>query len=228
MANRIDHDLIGRRCIARCTKPSRRHAKNLTAFERATACRYSIVVTNIPAAGGIPGVLGSHHAQFTDVLHREHAIVEDQVRTNKAMGLQNLPLKAWVVNCGWVLAANIAADLSAWCHLLGLYNQDDLKDAEPGTLRPAVGADRPPGPPRPCSRAEDQPDPAVESDVPGLLAAAMRPARTCLTSHSVPATRKGARPGAVGAEAAPSTSGAATPPSGPANQTPQPKTGTIR
>ena len=69
----------GLRWIVRRTRPSRRQAKNLTAFERATGWRYSIIVTNIPAAGGVPGVPGSHHAQFTDVLHREHAIVEDQV-----------------------------------------------------------------------------------------------------------------------------------------------------
>src|SRR6266849_3089536 len=125
----------GLRWIVRRTKPSRRQAKNLTALERATGWRYSIIVTNIPAAGGVPGVPGSHHAQFIDVLHREHAVVEDQVRTNKAMGLRNLPSKTWVVNCGWVLAANIAADLSAWCRLLGLYDCDDLKDAEPDTLR---------------------------------------------------------------------------------------------
>ena len=67
----------GLRWIVRRTKPSRRQAKNLTAFERATGWRYSIIVTNIPAAGGIPGVPGSHHPQFTDVLHREHAVVED-------------------------------------------------------------------------------------------------------------------------------------------------------
>ena len=78
---------------------------------------------------------GSHHPQFIDVLHREHAVVEDRVRTNKAMGLRNLPSKTWQVNCGWVLAANLAADLSAWCRLLGLYDQEDLKDAEPDTLR---------------------------------------------------------------------------------------------
>ena len=125
----------GLRWIARRTKPSRRQAKNLTAFERATGWRYSIIVTNIPVAGGIGGVPGSHHAQFIDVLHREHAVVEDQVRTNKAMGLRNLPSKTWMVNCGWVLAANIAADLSAWCRLLGLYDCGDLKDAEPDTLR---------------------------------------------------------------------------------------------
>ena len=101
----------------------------------ATGWRYSIIVTNIPAARGIPGVPGSHHAQFTDVLHRQHAVVEDGVRTAKSMGLRNLPSKTWVVNCGWVLAANLAADLAAWCRLLGLYDCDDLKDAEPDTLR---------------------------------------------------------------------------------------------
>ena len=125
----------GLRWIVRRTKPSRRQARNLTAFEKATGWRYSIIVTNIPAAGGIRGVPGSHHAQFIDVLHREHAVVEDGVRTNKSMGLRNLPSKTWVVNCGWVLAANIAADLAAWCRLLGLYDWDDLKDAEPDTLR---------------------------------------------------------------------------------------------
>jgi hypothetical protein len=124
----------GLRWIVRRTRPSRRQMKNLTAFERATGWRYSIIVTSIPGAG-IPGVPGSHHAQFIDVLHREHAIVEDGVRTAKAMGLRNLPSKTWIVNCGWVLAANVAADLSAWCRLLGLYDQDDLKDAEPDTLR---------------------------------------------------------------------------------------------
>ena len=52
----------GLRWIVRRTKPSRRQARNLTALERATRWRYSIIVTNIPAARGIPGVPGSHHA----------------------------------------------------------------------------------------------------------------------------------------------------------------------
>jgi Transposase DDE domain group 1 len=125
----------GLRWIVRRTKPSRRQARNLTAYEKATGWRYSIICTNIPAAGGIGGVPGSHHAQFIDVLHRGHAVVEDGVRTAKSMGLRNLPSKTWVVNCGWVLAANIAADLAAWIRLLGLYDCDDLKDAEPDTLR---------------------------------------------------------------------------------------------
>jgi hypothetical protein len=38
----------GLRWIVRRTRPSRRQARNLTAFERATGWRYSIIVTNIP------------------------------------------------------------------------------------------------------------------------------------------------------------------------------------
>jgi hypothetical protein len=124
----------GLRWTVRRTRPSRRQAKNLTAFERATGWRYFIIVTNIPGTG-ITDVPGTHHPQFTGVLHREHAVVEDQVRTNKAMGLRTLPSKTWQVNCGWVLAANIAAGLAAWCRLPGLYDCGELKDAEPDTLR---------------------------------------------------------------------------------------------
>ncbi len=125
----------GLRWIARRVKPSRRHLKNLTAYEKKTGWKYSITCTNIPDTG-IEGVPGSHHPQYVDVLHRDHATVEtDGVRTAKAMGLRNLPSKTWQVNKGWVLAANIAADLTAWARLLGLHDIGDLKDAEPDTLR---------------------------------------------------------------------------------------------
>jgi Transposase DDE domain group 1 len=70
------------------------------------------------------------------VLHRQHAVVETGgVETAKAMGLRNLPSKTWQVNAGWVLAANLAADLTAWARLLGFHDQPGLRDAEPGTLR---------------------------------------------------------------------------------------------
>jgi hypothetical protein len=124
----------GLRWIIRRVKPSRRHLKNLTSYEKETGRKYSITCTNIPEEG-IEGVPGSRHAQFIDVLHRQHAVVEDGVRTGKAAGLRNLPSKSWRVNCGWVVAANIAADLQAWCRLLGLHDIADLKDAEPDTLR---------------------------------------------------------------------------------------------
>ena len=79
---------------------------------------------------------GSHHPQYIDVAHREHAVVETAgVRTAKAMGLRTLPSKSWQVNKGWVIAAGIAADLAAWTRLLGLCDDAGLKDADPDTLR---------------------------------------------------------------------------------------------
>ena len=125
----------GLRWIARRVKPSRRHLRNLTDYEKKTGWKYSITCTNIPDAG-ITGVPGSHHPQYIDTVHREHAAVETAgVRTAKAMGLRNLPSKTWQVNCGWVIAANIAADLTAWTRLLGHCDDPDLRDADPDTLR---------------------------------------------------------------------------------------------
>ena len=81
----------GLRWIARRVKPSRRQMPNLTAYEKKTGWRYSIICTNIPH-DGIGGVTGSHHPQYIDTVHREHAVVETGgVRTAKAMGLRNLP-----------------------------------------------------------------------------------------------------------------------------------------
>ena len=125
----------GLRWIVRRVKPSRRQMRNLTAYEKKTGWRYSVTCTNIPDSG-IGGVPGSHHPQYIDVLHREHACVETAgVRTAKAMGLRALPSKTWQVNRGWVTAANIAADLAAWTRLLGCRDEDDLRDADPDTLR---------------------------------------------------------------------------------------------
>jgi hypothetical protein len=47
----------------------------------------------------------------------------------------------------------------------------------------------------------------MEGRVPHLLAAALRPVSTSLTSRTTPATRKEAQPGAVGAGAYPGTPG---------------------
>jgi hypothetical protein len=125
----------GLRWIVRRVKPSRRQMRNLTAYEKQTGWRYSIICTNIPDSG-ISGVPGSHHPQYIDVVHREHAVVETSgVRTAKAMGLRGLPSKSWQVNCGWVIAANIAADLAAWTRLLGFCDDRELREADPDTLR---------------------------------------------------------------------------------------------
>lgn len=124
----------GLRWVIRRVRQSRRHLKKLTACEKEAGWKYSIICTSIPEEG-TENVPGSRHAQLIGVLHRQHAVVEDGVRPGKAAGLRNLPSKSWRVNCGWTVAANIAADLQAWCRLLGLHDIDGLKDAEPDTLR---------------------------------------------------------------------------------------------
>ena len=59
--------------------------RNLTDYEKKTGWRYSITCTNIPDSG-MGGVPGSHHPQYVDVVHREHACVETAgVRTAKAI-----------------------------------------------------------------------------------------------------------------------------------------------
>jgi hypothetical protein len=68
------------RLIARRTHSTERHKAKLTAFERATGWRYAIVATNLDRIRGVPG---SHHPQWIDILHPQHACVEDRVRTNK-------------------------------------------------------------------------------------------------------------------------------------------------
>ncbi|MFD3498485.1 transposase [Streptomyces sp. NPDC058678] len=118
----------GMRLIARRVRPTRRHLKKLTRFETKTGWRYCITANNIRHMWSIAG---SRHSQFLDVLHRSHASMEDRVRTNRAMGLDNLPSQSWEVNCGWMLAT----DLDAWVRLLTLHDIDGLFHAEPDTIR---------------------------------------------------------------------------------------------
>jgi hypothetical protein len=51
------------------------------------------------------------------------------------MGLRNLPSKSRRVSCGWVIAANIAAGLTARARLPGLRDDGELRNATPDTLR---------------------------------------------------------------------------------------------
>ena len=122
----------GTRLIVRRSKPSRRHERKLTDFERATGWRYQITATSIDV---LPKVPGSHHGWFLDALYRHRGAAEDQVKAGKAQGLRNLPSKMWDVNTAWMLTANIAADLTCWMRLLGLADEPDLAGAEVATLR---------------------------------------------------------------------------------------------
>ena len=72
---------------------------------------------------------------------------------------------------------------------------------------PAAEPARPAGPPRPRPGAEDQPHLALEGGIPGLLAAAVRPARTRLTSHPCPCDPERRPPRRSRSRCRPSTSG---------------------
>ena len=160
----------GLRWIVRRVKPSRRQMKNLTDYEKKTGWRYSIICTNIPDAdiGG---------------------------RTAKALRLRALPSKTWQVNAGWVIATNIAADLAAWTRLLGHCDSQDLRDADPDTFRYRIWhIPSQTRPPRPTANPCHQPRLALDRGLPHLLAPALRPAGTRLTSANHPSPQKGGPP----------------------------------
>lgn len=93
--NRREGWIKGMRLIVRRVRPSGRHVKDLTAFEKKTGFKYSIIATDISKTTRVPG---SHQIQWLDALHHHHAVVEDHVRTNKAVRLHNLPSKSWQIN----------------------------------------------------------------------------------------------------------------------------------
>ncbi|MGH3274398.1 MAG: hypothetical protein ACRDNZ_08780, partial [Streptosporangiaceae bacterium] len=197
----------GLRWIVQRVKPSRRQVRNLTDDEKKTGWRHSITRANIPGSG-IGGVPGSHHPQHIDVTYREHACVQTAgVRTAKAMGLRGLPPKTWQVNAGWVITANIAADLAAWTRLLGHHDDPRAAGSQPGHAPlPGLAPARPPRPPRPAADPRDQPRLAM-GRCPHLLAAPPRPDRTSLASTNHPHDPEGGHPGTVGAGAHPGTPG---------------------
>ena len=214
----------GLRWIVRRTKPSRRQARNLTAFERATGWRYSIIVTNIPAPrdrrrarqpprpvhrrAAPPARRGGGRGAHREVDGPAQSAVQDldgELRLGAGRQPRRRPGRL-------VPAARPVRPGRSQRRRAG---HAALPVAEPA---------RPAGPPRPRPGAEDQPDLALEGRLPGLLAAAVRPARTRLTSHPSPRPGKEAarrsrsrcRPEHIGQHRHPPA------------QLPPPKTGTTR
>ena len=101
----------------------------LTLFEAEDGWRYSLWVTNRPAA--TRGWLGQH--AYIDAAHRVHARVEDAVRTGKDCGIGKYPSGSLAMNKAWQAAALTAAALLAWLRLLAL--DGTLATAEPKTVR---------------------------------------------------------------------------------------------
>jgi hypothetical protein len=101
----------------------------LTLFEAGDGWRYSLRVTNRPAA--TKGWLGQNAC--IDAAHRVHARVEDAIRTGKNAGLGHFPSFDFGVNTAWLTAAMTGQILLGWLKLLAL--DGDLARAEPKTLR---------------------------------------------------------------------------------------------
>jgi Transposase DDE domain group 1 len=101
----------------------------LTLFEAEDGWRYTLWVTNRPAA--TRGWLGQ--PAYIDAAHRVHARVEDAIRTGKDCGIGKYPSTSLAMNKAWQAAALTAATLLAWLKLLAL--DGTLAKAEPKTLR---------------------------------------------------------------------------------------------
>ena len=101
----------------------------LSLFEAADGWRYSLWVTNLPAA--TRGWRGQ--CAYIDAAHRVHARVEDVIRTGKDTGLGHFPSHDYGLNKAWLDAAMIACILLSWLKFLAL--DGDLARAEPKTLR---------------------------------------------------------------------------------------------
>jgi DDE family transposase len=101
----------------------------LTLFEAEDGWRYTLWVTNRPAA--TRGWLGQ--PAYIDAAHRVHARVEDAIRTGKDTGIGKFPSASLAMNKAWMSASLTAAALLAWLRLLAL--DGPLARAEPKTLR---------------------------------------------------------------------------------------------
>jgi DDE family transposase len=118
----------GMRVHARIEPLHPRHRKQASDIEKARGQRFQAIATD----------LGGHHYPRIDVLHRNHAGVEDVIRTSKDLGLRRMPSYYLEHNKAWCVAVALAADLLAWLRLLALDHDPVLSRAEPKTLRQAI------------------------------------------------------------------------------------------
>jgi hypothetical protein len=70
-----------------------------------------------------------------ELRHRQHARVEDRIRSAKATGLRNLPFHSFSANAAWLEIIMAATDLIAWAKLIGFTDNTDLARCEIDTFR---------------------------------------------------------------------------------------------
>ncbi|MFF3691379.1 IS1380 family transposase [Streptomyces sp. NPDC002187] len=116
--------LAGTRIIVRRERPH--PGAQLSLFDQDEGLRHQVFLTDTPHAGG-----GS--AQFLEIRHRQHAIVEDHIRTGQSTGFGRFPSRHFAINAAWLEPSLTAIDLLAWTRLLLL--DGELATAEPKKLR---------------------------------------------------------------------------------------------
>jgi hypothetical protein len=110
----------GTRAICRRERP---HPGAPVRFTDAQGRRYQVIVTNQP---------GRDLARL-ELVHRQHARIEDRIRAAKATGLGNLPFDTWGRNAVWLELVLAAQALTCWTQALLL--DGELAIAEPKRLR---------------------------------------------------------------------------------------------
>jgi hypothetical protein len=110
----------GARLICRRERP---HPGAQLSFTDDGGHRFQCFITDQPG----------HDLAALELRHREHAVVEDRVRTLKSTGLANLPFSAFAPNQAWLEAALVAHDLTVWTQQLLL--DGDHRVCEPKRLR---------------------------------------------------------------------------------------------
>lgn len=111
----------GTRLICRRERPH--PGAQLTLFDTAEGFRHTCFITNT----------ADEDIAALERRHRQHARVEDRVRSWKDCGLANLPFESYVKNEAWVVCSLVAGALVAWSQLVCF--DAELALAEPKTLR---------------------------------------------------------------------------------------------
>ena len=97
----------------------------LSLFDTIHGKRHQVMATDTPAGGG--------SIQYLEARHRNHARVEDCIRTGKDSGFGRFPSRTFAINAAWLELALAGIDLLAWTKTLLL--DGELAKAEPKKLR---------------------------------------------------------------------------------------------
>jgi hypothetical protein len=97
----------------------------LSLFDTIHGKRHQVMATDTPAGGG--------SIQYLEARHRNHARVEDCIRTGKDSGFGRFPSRTFAINQAWLELALAGIDLLAWTRTLLL--DGELAKAEPKKLR---------------------------------------------------------------------------------------------